>query len=105
MTHFIVIGRDSSDDKALERRKAAREEHMKLVNAGVESGQNIMAAALLNGEGQMAGSIMIVEFEDRNALDKWLEDEPYVTGNVWSNIEIIECKIPPAFLYRSLSQK
>ncbi len=98
MPHFIVIGRDGSDEAALERRMAAREAHMGVVKQGIDAGQNIMAAAMLNDEEQMSGSVMIVEFEDRAALDAWLKEEPYVTGEVWKDIEIIECKIPPVFL-------
>ena len=31
-------------------------------------------------------------------LDAWLAAEPYVTGKVWENIQIIPCKISPMFL-------
>lgn len=95
---FVVIARDATDDKALERRMAAREAHMKLIDEGIALGRNIMGAAMLNDKGEMCGSIMTVQFETRAALNEWLKLEPYVTGKVWQDIEIIECKIPPKFL-------
>ncbi len=94
---FIIIARDAKDDGALSRRMAAREAHMEGVKAGIEAGQNLIAAAMLKEGGDMAGSVMIVEYPDRVALDEWLKNEPYVIGEVWQDIEIIECKIPPAF--------
>ena len=46
----------------------------------------------------MIGSTMIVDFESRDELDRYLETEPYVTGKVWENIDVTPCKIPPVFL-------
>ena len=95
---FVVIGRDATDEKALERRMAARDAHMKVIDEGIAIGRNIMGAAMLNDNGDMCGSVMTMEFESRAALDEWLRTEPYVVGKVWDDIEIIECKIPPKFL-------
>ena len=98
MPYFTVIARDADDEGALERRGVVRDAHIEQVNAGIETGQNIMGAAMLNDNGDMCGSVMTVQFENRAALDEWLKTEPYVTGNVWQDIEVIECKIPPKFL-------
>jgi hypothetical protein len=38
-----------------------------------------------------------VEFENIEAVKAWLDKEAYVTGDVWKNIQIIPCKIAPAF--------
>lgn len=95
---FVIIARDATDEKALERRMAAREAHMVLIDEGIQKGQNHMGAAMLDESGAMCGSVMVVEFPDRSALESWLKVEPYVTGKVWDDIEIIECKIPPKFL-------
>ena len=96
--HFIITGHDGSDDKALERRMNVREAHMQGVAEMVKQKKLLYAAAMLNGEGTMIGSTMIVDFDSREAIDEYLETEPYVTGNVWQKIEITPCKIPPVFL-------
>jgi len=96
--YFIVNGYDHTDDKALDRRMEARDEHMKGVTAFHESKNFLFAAAMLNAEGKMCGSTIIVDFENRQALDTWLEAEAYVKGNVWERVEVVECKIPPLFL-------
>jgi uncharacterized protein YciI len=30
----------------------------------------------------------VVEFENREALDQWLNNDPYVTENVWQDITV-----------------
>ena len=94
---FVVIGRDGTDDGALERRMAAREAHLKTGDEYLNSGNFLMATALLDDTGKMCGSIMLVDFEDRVALDSWLEKEPYVTGDVWKDVEVFQTKIGPSF--------
>jgi len=90
---FVVIGRDGTDEGALERRMAAREGHIAAFKDGLEKGRNIIGGALLNDNEEMAGSMMVVEFETRQALDEWLRTDPYVSGNVWQDIEIIPFKM------------
>ncbi len=90
---FVIIGRDGTDEDALERRMAAREGHIAAFKEGMENGQNIIGGALLNDNNEMAGSMMVVEFESREALDVWLKTDPYVSGGVWQDIEIIPFKM------------
>ena len=94
---FIIIGKDGTDAEAVGRRLAAREEHMVHLTKAAETGEQIIAAAMVNDKDQMCGSVLVVDFEDRKALDEWLKTEAYVTGNVWKDIEVIPCKLPPPF--------
>ena len=96
--YFVVIGRDGTDEGALARRMSARDAHVADMKAGIASGRNIMAAALLNDAGEMNTSVLTMQFDDRAALDAWLAAEPYVTGNVWEDITVTQCKVPPLFL-------
>jgi len=96
--HFIITGRDGTDDGALERRMKVREEHMRGVADLVQQKKLLYAAAMLDEDGAMNGSTMIVDFESREAIDQYLKTEPYVTGKVWGTIDVTPCKIPPVFL-------
>jgi uncharacterized protein YciI len=96
--HFIITGHDGSDDQAFERRRNVREEHMRGVAEMVKHKKLLYATAMLNDEGTMTGSTMIVDFESREALDQYLQIEPYVIGKVWQKIDVKPCKIPPVFL-------
>ena len=93
---FIVIGRDGTDENALERRMAAREAHLETARKMYESGNWPYAAAILNDEGEMAGSMIVLDFESREALEReWLDSEAYVNGNVWETVEIKEAAVAP----------
>lgn len=93
---FIVIGRDGTDENALERRLAAREAHLETAKKMHESGNWLYAAAILNDEGKMAGSMIVCDFESLAALEKqWLENEAYVKGNVWETVEITQAAVAP----------
>lgn len=48
----------------------------------------ITAGGLLDEEGKMKGSALIMDFESRKELDEYIENEPYVVYKVWEKIEI-----------------
>lgn len=48
----------------------------------------ISAGGLLDDEGKMKGSALIMDFETRKELDDYLAGEPYVVEKVWEKIEI-----------------
>lgn len=95
---FLVIGRDGMDEQALARRMAARDHHLTLAQQMKDKGELLYAAALLDEDGRMTGSAMIVAFEDRSTLDAWLEIEPYLTGDVWRSVEVTPCAVPAFIL-------
>lgn len=95
---YIVTGFDGTDEKAIDRRLAAREEHLKGVERRFNAGEHLYGAALLDDTGKMIGSQMIVEYPSLDELNKWLEEEPYILGKVWEKVEIKPCKVAPLFM-------
>ncbi len=95
---FIVTGYDGNDDKALERRLNAREAHLNMVDEMIEKGHCLYAVAILDENGNMRGSVIVLEFASRDQLDTWLKVEPYMVNNVWQKVEIVECKVAAAFM-------
>ena len=81
---FIITAHDG--ENMLDKRMAVRPRHL----AGMEKlGKHIVCAGgLLDDEGRMKGSVLILDFEDRAALDDYLKNEPYVVEHVWAKIEI-----------------
>ena len=98
MPYFVVIGHDSTDEGALERRRAARDAHLEVIAQSHTDGKQLMGCALMDDAGKMNGSVMVMNFENREELDQWLAREPYVSGKVWDKIEVIPCKIPDVFI-------
>ena len=93
---FIVIAYDGIDDKAIERRKAVREDHLKNAKEMFDSGKWLYAAAILDDAGKMIGSMVMCDFVSREELKKqWLNREPYVLGKVWEKIDINRARIAP----------
>ena len=48
----------------------------------------ISAGGLLDEEGRMKGSALIMDFASRKELDDYLANEPYVREKVWERIEV-----------------
>ncbi len=48
----------------------------------------LVGGAILSGSGDMVGSMLLVEFQDRADVDAWLARDPYVTDGVWQEVEV-----------------
>lgn len=81
---FLVKAYDGPD--MLEKRMEVRPRHLEGMKKLGK--QIICAGGLLDAEGRMKGSALVMEFEDRAALDKYLEFEPYVVEGVWQEIDV-----------------
>ncbi len=90
---FLIIGKDGTDEKAKERRSAAREAHSKMGDELVSSGNMWYGAALWDDNDEMIGSILLMDFPSRKEFQEWLDKEPYVTRGVWKSLEILKCNV------------
>ncbi len=81
---FLVKAYDG--DGMLEKRMEVRPRHLEGMKA--LGRQIICAGGLLDDEGRMKGSALVMEFPDRAALDEYLAKEPYVAEGVWQKIEV-----------------
>lgn len=81
---FVIRAYDGAGK--LDKRMEVRPRHlegMKKLNEHI-----ICAGGLLDDEGKMKGSALIMEFESRKELDVYLANEPYVLEKVWEKIEV-----------------
>lgn len=81
---FIVKAYDG--EGMLERRMQVRPRHLEGMK--VLGKQIICAGGLLDDTGKMKGSVLVLEFDSRAALDEYLTNEPYVVEGVWEKVEI-----------------
>lgn len=84
----MITAYDGKDEEALNRRMAVREAHIAGAMLLKDAGQLIAGGAILNEAEQMIGSTLYVEFNNREELDQWLDNDPYVTGGVWQDISV-----------------
>jgi uncharacterized protein len=102
----LVIGLDGTDDGAKQRRMSARPAHIALGDEMISRSEMLYGVAILNEAGEMAGSMLILDFASQDDLDAWLAKEPYITGNVWESVDIRPCRVGPSHqgLHRSTGE-
>jgi uncharacterized protein YciI len=93
MKQYLVTGYDFKDDAAFERRMNVRPDHINGVKALKQAGNYVIGGAMLDEEGKMIGSTMIVQFETEEALNSWKQNEVYITGKIWERFEIQPFKV------------
>lgn len=88
MKQYLITGYDHTDPEALERRMSVREQHLENVRGLKNSGNHILGGAILNEQGMMIGSMMVLQFETDDAFNSWLENEIYIRAKVWDKVDI-----------------
>ena len=81
---FVIRALDGAG--RLEKRMEVRPRHLE--NMAKINAKVICAGGLLDEEGKMKGSVRVMEFADRQALDAYLQSEPYIAEKVWETVEI-----------------
>lgn len=73
----------------LEVRKANREAHLAHIR---DSGVVEMAGPFLSPEGEMCGSLVILEVSGLQAAEDWAAADPYARAGLFARVEIREWK-------------
>jgi uncharacterized protein YciI len=81
---FVIKAFDG--EGMLNRRMEVRPRHFEGMERMKE--HTLCAGGLLNNEGKMIGSLLVMEFPSRKELDEYLANEPYVVEHVWERIEV-----------------
>jgi uncharacterized protein YciI len=85
---YVIHAYDHTDEAALGRRMAVRPAHFEGVAKLKEQGFYVLGGALLDPEGGMIGSMMLLDFPSEVELQEWLKIEPYANSEVWDKIDI-----------------
>lgn len=93
MKQYLIYAWDGEDEQALERRMSARPEHLAGGKQLKANGNFILGGAMLNSEGQMIGSTMVLQFETEEEFEHWKNTEPYILSGVWKKIEVYPFKV------------
>lgn len=81
---FVITAYDGAG--MLEKRLEVRPRHLE--GMARISEHVLCAGGLLDKSGKMKGSVLVMEFQDREELDAYLAQEPYVVEHVWDRIEV-----------------
>jgi uncharacterized protein len=90
---FVVMARDGIDPDAVARRHAVRPTHLDGIQPLVDAGNILAGGAMLDDDGNMRGSVLLVDLPSREELDAWIDQDPYVTGGVWKEIEVVPFRV------------
>jgi len=93
MKQYLITGYDYTDEGALQRRMNVRPHHLDYARELKEKGNYLMGGAILNDEGKMIGSTMILQFENEEDLEAWQQNEIYITGKIWESFDIKPFKV------------
>ena len=83
---IALIARDKKG--ALEIRKANRDNHLAYIDA---TGVVAQAGPLIEN-GDMAGSLVILDVADMAAAEDWAANDPYAKAGLFDTVELIEWK-------------
>ena len=76
---------------------AARAAHLENAAQLQAKGHLLVGGALLDDDGRMIGSACVAQFATRAELDAWLRTDPYITGKVWQDIQIMPYRVAPHY--------
>jgi hypothetical protein len=81
---FVIKAYDG--EGMLPRRMEVRPRHFE----GMEKLKEhiLCAGGMLDENGKMMGSVLVMEFDSREEVDEYLAHEPYVVEHVWERIEV-----------------
>jgi len=81
---FVITAYDG--EGMLDKRMEVRQRHLE----GMERLKEhlIAAGGILDDDGKLKGSVLIMEFQNREKLDEYLSGEIYVKEQVWEKITV-----------------
>ena len=89
---YAIIAEDTPD--SLDKRLAARPEHLKRVKRLVDEGRLLVAGphpaidAPDPGEAGFSGSLIVADFPSLREAQVWAEADPYVTAGVFDQVTV-----------------
>ncbi|WP_183562799.1 YciI family protein [Mucilaginibacter sp. SP1R1] len=93
MKQYLVTGYDYIDAGALQRRMGVRPHHLDGAKALLQNGNYVVGGAILNDEGNMVGSVTVLQFESEEELEAWKQNEPYITQKIWESVDVKPFKV------------
>ena len=95
---YVVIGYDSTDADAPQRRLGARPDHLNALESAKDAGIVKLAVALQNEAGTASiGSIVLLEVDTDEQVQAYLDAEPYVSRGVWETVKVHKGAVPALF--------
>src|SRR5258708_29727921 len=86
MPLFVISCIDKPD--SLSVRMAARDAHLAYANTGEKPVKVKLGGPYLDGRGNMAGSLLLLDAPDRSPGGQFFRDDPYVTPGLFESVDV-----------------
>lgn len=89
---YAIVGTDNPD--SLQRRLAARPDHLSRINDLKAAGRLILAGPFPAidsddpGPAGFTGSLIVAEFESLEAAQQWADADPYLKAGVYNHVSV-----------------
>ncbi|GED21119.1 YciI family protein [Halomonas halmophila] len=89
---YAIISEDVNN--SLERRLAARPDHLARLEALRDEGRLVLAGphpaidSEAPGDAGFTGSLVVAEFEDLESAQAWADADPFVIAGVYANVTV-----------------
>lgn len=81
---YIITAYDG--ENMLDKRMEIRPRHLE--NMTKVKGRVLCAGGILDDEGIMKGSMLVIDFAEKADLDEYLQNEPYIKEGVWEKVHV-----------------
>ena len=95
--YYAIIAEDNNN--SLEKRLAARPDHLERLNALKDEGRLLVAGphpAIDSedpGPAGFSGSLVIAEFDSLDEAKNWADDDPYIAAGVYKQVTVKPYKV------------
>jgi uncharacterized protein YciI len=89
---YMILAEDQAN--SLQARLSARPEHLARLEALQQAGRLLLAGplpavdAMDPGPAGFTGSLIIAEFPDLDAAQRWAQQDPYIKAGVYANVRV-----------------
>ena len=90
---YLIIATDHTEDQALGRRLAARPDHLVNAKAMEAAGILQLAAASVDADGKMTGSVLVLNVATADEASAIIESDLYWSSKVWASYTMQEIRV------------
>lgn len=99
--YYLLKAYDYPDENTRQKRSSFRDEHLRKIHRYRHDGLIIDAGALLDDDERIIGSLIIFQAETLQQIKSYLAEEPFVTENIWEEVDIrryrpVRWDLPPS---------
>ncbi len=86
---FVITAHDG--EGMYEKRMSIRSQHLENMERIKE--HVVCAGGLVDEDGLLAGSVLVLEYDSRDQLDEYLANEPYIREQVWADVQVEQMNV------------